>query len=196
MLAILKLIVMIFMEILFVLLGVAVVLGVSALSLRVSAPIRSEYYAYYCIATALIGFVVWFALILTIFRHRISASLVPAGMAVLACSLAFQVIVPVTIERSITVFLLSEMAQEPVRPYSEKELEDKLAQNYLAQRHVLDKRLKENAISRTIEQMGGQYRLTQRGAQTVWYLQHIGRFFSVPQVEIATTDLSDPAIKR
>lgn len=182
-------------EVAFIFAGLIFVLLIAALVIKFFAPIDPSHYVYLCIAGVLAGFAAWM-LIAALFSKRKSATLVPAGIAVLSCALAFQVIVPVTIERSITVFLLSEMAREPVRAYEAQELRHALLKNYVEARDVLGKRLKEEKLNGMIAEEQGRYRLSQAGIRTVKVLNLVGSFFSVPRRENITVLLPTASKKR
>ena len=191
-----KILVVGFGEALFVLFGVMIVLGVAAGGMKFFAPIRSEHYAYFCIGGAIVGFSAWIIIAALFFRHRDLSCLISASIAIFSLSLAFQVIVPMTIERSITVFLLNEMAKEPLQGYSAEELQQKLLQNYVEKRHVLEKRLKENKLSGTLSETFGKYRLSSSGLRIAHTLTLIGQFFSVPDESFSQNALPDQGLTR
>lgn len=167
-------------EIFHVALGVLLTLGFAALALAFAAPIKSEHYLFFGIGAVIFGFAVWVALMRTVFRRRDTARFVSTSIAVLATSLAFLVIVPVTIERSITVFLLQDMARTPGRGYMLAELEAHFRQDYLYGRNMLGKRIVENSLSGLVRRENGEIRLTKMGTAIASVLGAIGRLFSVP----------------
>lgn len=162
--------------------GVLITLGFAALVLSLARPIRSEYYAYIGAGAVLLGFLVWIALMRTIFQKRDSARFISSSVAVLAASLAFHVIVPMTIERSITVFLLQEMARAPDHAYTPAELETRFRDGYFYGRDMLGKRIRENTLSGNMQMVDDRVRLTRSGLMTVTFLNALGRIFSVPSL--------------
>lgn len=98
------------------------------------------------ILQSLVSAIIWFCIMLVFFTH-----------------------VPVTADRSVSIFLLGYMNRMGSSTYSKKQLHDALISIYIDKNNALDKRITEQLESGTIVRAGNGYTMTKRG---VW-LMHL-----------------------
>lgn len=92
------------------------------------------------------------------------ALVIAAAMASLSFNLAFLIILPVTIDRSISVFLLARIeAAETLRPLDTPALRRSFVAEYVGDMAQIERRVDEQTRSGTIERQDGTLRLTARG---------------------------------
>lgn len=92
------------------------------------------------------------------------ALVIAAAMTSLSFNLAFLIILPVTIDRSISVFLLARIeAAETRRPLGTPALRRAFVDEYVGAMEQIERRVDEQTRSGTIETRGGRLRLTARG---------------------------------
>ncbi|WP_375461944.1 hypothetical protein [uncultured Enterovirga sp.] len=95
----------------------------------------------------------------------------------LAFNLSFFVLLPVTIDRSVSVFMLGEMAAHPAESYSAQTMRDAFERRYLGEYRQIERRLAEQVASGNVERVGGGYRLTSQGEAFIRSSRSIGRLF-------------------
>jgi len=133
----------------------------------------------------LTSFIQWLSLTLVInylFKRKISvANAFASTMAGLALCATFLIVVPVSLDRSVSVFLLGYM-NNIGRPVSEKELETILISKYVQEYGSIDRRMGEQIASGNIvETDNGKYRLTTRGENFIFISKKIAKYFSVDE---------------
>jgi hypothetical protein len=94
----------------------------------------------------------------------------------LSANLMFLIVLPVTIDRSISVFLLAEIDAHRTSPLSTAELQDAFVRHYVRDMRQIDRRVREQTLSGTISTDGGRIRLTPRGERFLV----LARFLSGP----------------
>ena len=77
--------------------------------------------------------------------------------------MSFLVIAPVTVDRSISVFMIATMAAAPEQPVTTADMDLAFRTQYLDRMAQIDRRMKEQVLSGTIVEEGGRYRLTPKG---------------------------------
>jgi len=87
---------------------------------------------------------------------------VAAGALSLGLNLSFLVIFPVTIDRSVTVFLLGRMAAEP-QAQTVPELEAMFVGGYLGEYRQIQRRMDEQVRSGNVEAVGSRYSISGQG---------------------------------
>lgn len=95
----------------------------------------------------------------------------------LALNLSFFVLFPVTIDRSVSVFMLGEMAAHPQDGYSADRMKDAFARRYLGEYRQIERRLSEQTASGNIARAADGYRLTAQGETFVRLSGGIARLF-------------------
>ena len=113
-------------------------------------------------------------------RDAFAATIVSAALSV-----SFLVVVPVTADRSISVFLLGEMAtqSDAITPDEASELFKSV---YVDDYRQIDRRLREQAVSGNAIRIGNAYRITKRGRLVVAVSQGVARLFG------SRTDIAAP----
>lgn len=102
-------------------------------------------------------------------RDAVSACAFASGVAV-----CFLTLLPVTIDRSMSVFLLGRMAAEPDRSFSPAELETIFVRTYVQRFDQVKRRLEEQRVSGNVIEMPDGYRIDAQGLAFV----QLGRLVS------------------
>ncbi len=136
------------------------------------------YDALFCIGlTAVLIIVLYIAYVvykrprkLGIFRHT------PAALAVFVlAAYSFSITVPALIERSISLFIVSQVAATGQQGVSLKELQDVFYSDYILRNEAIPKRLEEQALSGNLTIVDGKYVATRRGqfvfATQQWFIE-------------------------
>ncbi len=113
-----------------------------------------------------------------------------AAVLSLAFNLCFLVIFPVTIDRSISVFVLGQMAAHADRAYSADEMSKVFSDVYVGQDQQIDRRLREQLLSGNVERVGDGYRISAHGRAFIqtskliaWMFDGDPRFVSPPNFD-------------
>jgi len=89
----------------------------------------------------------------------------------------FFVVVPVTVERSVSVFMLSYMEQNP-GDYTTADVEDIFIEKYVREYGAFEKRFQEQLVTGSIEEQANDaYQLTERGEMIVKMFRFIAGMF-------------------
>ena len=100
---------------------------------------------------------------------------VAAAIVAIALNLAAFVVGPVTVDRSVSVYMLSRLAAAPV---TADELATAFTTEYVRDWDQIDRRLKEQIASRNVEETpDGRYRLTAQGRSFMATAQVMSRLF-------------------
>lgn len=86
-----------------------------------------------------------------------------AAILSLSLNLSFFVVVPVTVDRSISIFLLGEMAERPQQALTPDAASTLFKTVYVDEYREIDRRLREQALSGNLEKIGDGYRISRRG---------------------------------
>jgi hypothetical protein len=112
-----------------------------------------------------------------------------AAVLSLAFNLCFLVIFPVTIDRSISVFVLGQMAAHADRAYSSAQMSKVFSDVYLGQDQQIDRRMREQLVSGNVERVGDGYRISSHGKAFIqtskliaWMFDEDARFVSPPPI--------------
>ncbi len=89
-------------------------------------------------------------------------------------------LIPVTVERSVSVFTLSYMMENP-GVYTVSDMEDIFHKTYVCEFQAFDKRFEEQIISGNVEEKDGGYVLTKRGEFTVNFFRTISSLFNTDE---------------
>jgi hypothetical protein len=103
-------------------------------------------------------------------RDAVSACAFAGGIAV-----SFLVVFPVTIDRSISVFLLSQMAAQRDRAFTSSDVQTLFVDVYVQRYGQIERRLEEQEISGNIKSAATGYRITSQGLAFVRF----ARFLSI-----------------
>lgn len=109
----------------------------------------------------------------------------------MALCITFLIVFPVTIDRSVTVFLLGEMSRAPDAAVTATELDGRLRQRYIEELHAVDRRMKEQIVTGNVEQHGDKYILTDQGKRFLQLSGWIARIFHTDATLLKSRDKSD-----
>ena len=87
--------------------------------------------------------------------------------------------VPVTAERSISIFVLGYMSEKPDKVYTEQEIEDFFISRYIRDYRAFEKRFHEQIVSGTVRPEGNGYILTDRGKALIKFYDFIAECFYI-----------------
>lgn len=111
------------------------------------------------------------------------------GAAVISLSfnVCFLVVAPVTVDRSVSVFMLGEMAAHPDEDFSEARMSQLFVETYVGDYQQIGRRLAEQSAVGNIAAEGGTYRISPRGQRFIaiskfvsWLFDGDPRFVSPP----------------
>ena len=97
----------------------------------------------------------------------------------LCLNMTFLSVVTVSIDRSISVFILSYMAENRDRAFTEKEITDTFLNVYMDKYKAMDRRFDEQLITGSIEKKEGAYQITDKGVFLVNNFRLVGEFFPI-----------------
>ncbi|HLH10473.1 MAG TPA: hypothetical protein VKV77_01200 [Methylovirgula sp.] len=126
-------------------------------------------------------------------RDVVSACAFSAGLA-----LSLLIILPVTIDRSISVFLLTQMAAQPDRDFTSAELRKLFVEVYVARYEQVERRLDEQELSGNIAHDAAGFRITPQGLTFVRFARLLSAVFQTDPrfVSSAATSRSSSAGER
>lgn len=166
----------------FAVLALAAVLGflllVALFKLGVAGSVDILFYR--GVALCVVAFLLTIAMV-AIAGHklgRISLSeAIAAGALSLGLNLSFLVVAPVTVDRSISVFLLGHMAQHEKRVFTTPEMEAAFRRIYLDDLGQIQRRMDEQQRSGNIERKDGGYVLTPQGVAFIHWARMVAWAF-------------------
>lgn len=100
-----------------------------------------------------------------------------AGLLSLGLNVSFLVVVPVTVDRSISVFILSYMAAHPQQTFTAKQIETAFERDYLGRMRQIERRLHEQQVSGNIRPANGGYTISPQGMGFISWARWIGWLF-------------------
>ena len=89
-------------------------------------------------------------------------------------------LIPVTVERSVSVFTLSYMEENP-KIYTVDDMEKIFQDTYVHEFKAFDKRFEEQIVSGNIEEKDGGYILTRQGELTVKFFRVISKWINTDE---------------
>jgi hypothetical protein len=144
------------------------------------------------VALIAVAFVATFAALFVVVRRGPISGLkgrdaFSAAVLSLAFNLCFLVIFPVTIDRSISVFVLGQMAAHADRAYSSDQMAQVFSNVYVGEDRQIDRRMEEQLLSGNVERVGDGYRISAHGKALIetskliaWMFDGDTRFVSPP----------------
>lgn len=90
-------------------------------------------------------------------------------------------LIPVTVERSVSVFMLSYMSEHQETELTEEEIEEIFIDKYVEEYGAFEKRFYEQDVTGNVEEVNDGYRITQRGQFFVKMFRIIGKLFDTDQ---------------
>ncbi len=120
-----------------------------------------------------------FFLLLLIRNNQFSRSVFVSSVIVFFCMhTMFFTLIPVTLDRSISVFLLRYMAENQVS-VSSQDLEKELTGTYIQKNHAIDKRMIEQLQTGSIVEHTDGFQITNKGLILVRLYEIIGAVFGI-----------------
>lgn len=109
-------------------------------------------------------------------------SVVAAVVTATALQLTFFTLVPVTIDRSVSVFVLARMraAQQAGTPLTHRELESILLKEYVVGQDAIGRRMHEQRMAGNVIESGGRYELGPRGAWILAFADLVATVYGIP----------------
>jgi hypothetical protein len=129
-----------------------------------------------------LAFVVTIVLVAWIGRRcgRVSSrEAIAAGFLSLGLNLSALVIVPVTLDRSVSIFILGYMASHPDESFTTEEIEAALHHVYLGRLNQVERRLREQSLTGNIIHSERSYMVSPQGLAFVAFARRIGWLFDV-----------------
>jgi hypothetical protein len=118
-------------------------------------------------------------------RDAVSACGFACGVAV--CLL---LVLPVTIDRSVTVFILAQMAARPDRSFTPAEMRSIFTDVYLGRYQQIDRRLEEQEISGNVARDAAGFRITPQGLAFVRFARILSATFQTDPRFLTTDEVS------
>ena len=117
-----------------------------------------------------------------------------AAVLSLSLNLAFLIVVPVTVDRSISIFVLGQMAAEPDRIFTADGMSDLFTKVYVGDDRQIARRLREQAVSGTVQREGNGYRISPRGRFVIAAARIVAKLFDSHAGILAPTTIDTPAL--
>lgn len=159
--------------------GVALFFALFALGLLADSQPILMYRGLYLAAAAATLQIAILSLFWRAHRYHKSAKsplVLAAGALALAFNVAFLIVIPVTVDRSVTVFLLGQLASSP-KGMNESELRTALVERYVDSYAAVDRRMREQRLSGNVSLDGELYKLTAQGEEFIRFSRAIGAIF-------------------
>lgn len=115
-----------------------------------------------------------------------------AAILSLSLNVSFLVLVPVTADRSISIFMLAQMAAHPEREFTTGELRTMFIDAYVGERDQIGRRIHEQAVSGNVTATPAGARITDRGRFVIAVAQWIGRVFGSKGDSLRPVPISAP----
>ncbi|MFA6601449.1 MAG: hypothetical protein WCT02_01115 [Candidatus Paceibacterota bacterium] len=94
-------------------------------------------------------------------------------------NLAFFTLVPVTIERSISIFILGYMAENPGRVFTKDDISEIFVKKYVDEYGAMQKRFDEQIVSGNVQASGDGYIISENGKRAVKGFIWLSKVFGV-----------------
>ena len=123
--------------------------------------------------------------ILAVLRFCIKDIFLPRDVVMLfivfcCVNVVFFTHVPVTADRSVTVFMLGHMADNEDQSFTEQEMEDYFVERYVQDYRAFQKRFHEQLETGTIEEVApGVYRITESGKKLMQIYEKVGEAYLI-----------------
>jgi len=132
-----------------------------------------------CCAILLIFTIIYFLKKETLWGLSFSVNVLCIGLSTLAMALFFS-LGPMTIERSYTIYMLADMADQGVSVCSAEQIRDRFVNGYIDGAAESQKRIDEQVSIGNLEQTDEGYRITEKGIRLVRLFRSIEVVFPVP----------------
>ena len=113
-------------------------------------------------------------------------------------NITFLIVFPVTIDRSVTTFLLSKLEQGPQTGFTKEEMEQTFKDEYVTKLSAIPKRMREQIITGNVIQNGNNFSLTNQGRKFLRFCTFVERIYGLPSHKVTEStphsDLTDSEI--
>ncbi len=163
------------------LLGTALFIGLFHTSIFHSI----EVLMYRGIALLLLSSIIIFIVLLYVKRRwlqqLILKDLIMLVTLYLCINMVLFILIPVTVERSVSVFMLSYMDSNADYPFTEEEIAEVFEQKYVNEYGAFEKRIKEQRVTGTIDEAKDGYVITDKGKRIVAMFRIVGKLFGTDE---------------
>lgn len=131
---------------------------------------------------------------MTLRRWRFDpATIIAAGALSLSFNICFLIVLPVTLDRSISVFMLSQIERHQDEALDDRRITEIFVREYVGDMRQMDRRIAEQTASGNIETIDGNIRLTEQGRRFLALSRTLARLFGTDPrfVGVAPTAPSD-----
>lgn len=116
---------------------------------------------------------------------ELSPQLIVSSVAVTGLVLAlFITIAPMTIDRSYTIFSLSDMSENDEMVFTAEEIENRFSQIYIHEYQSTSKRIEEQVAIGNMEEKDGGYIISEKGKRLVSLFRFVEKFYPVEDERI------------
>lgn len=105
------------------------------------------------------------------------ATIVAAGALSLSFNICFLIVLPVTLDRSISVFMLAQIEQHQDEALDSRRITDIFVRKYVGDMRQMDRRIAEQTASGNIVTVDGHVRLTDQGHRFLALSRTLARLF-------------------
>lgn len=127
-----------------------------------------------------LGGIIWFCMKVS---KKWAESMLAALVLAISLNLSMFVLFPVSIERSVSVFLLNALSQgkqELCGGLSKEDMQNQLINQYVIKNDGIGKRIEEQSGIAMIQQQSGCYQLTKRGDKFIFLSNIIKILYNIP----------------
>ena len=105
------------------------------------------------------------------------ATIIAAGALTLSFNICFLIVLPVTLDRSISVFMLTQIEQHQAEALNERRITEIFVQKYVGDMRQMDRRIAEQTASGNVTMVDGNIRLTAQGHRFLALSRTLARLF-------------------
>lgn len=105
------------------------------------------------------------------------ATIIAAGSLSLSFNICFLIVLPVTLDRSISVFMLAQIEQHQDEALDSRRITDIFVQKYVGDMRQMDRRITEQTASGNVTTVDGNIRLTEQGHRFLAFSRTLARLF-------------------
>ena len=105
------------------------------------------------------------------------ATIIAAGSLTLSFNICFLIVLPVTLDRSISVFMLSEIERHGHERLDDRRVAEIFVRKYVGDMRQIERRVAEQTASGNIETVDGNIRLTDQGRRFLALSRTLARLF-------------------
>jgi hypothetical protein len=111
-------------------------------------------------------------------RVGVEFVIIAAVSLAFAANVFFLVVFPVTIDRSVSVYLLGQLSQHP-GGLSEEQLSQRMINQYVVEYRAVDRRMREQIVTGNIKAEGDLYLLTDQGQNFIRFSRVVSYIFGL-----------------